>query len=47
MKRVIEKNRNCYIYKTFQSEEAAKEFINQTIDKDKIIHESKLRKLEV
>lgn len=43
----FEENGNCYIYKTFQSEEAASRFINQTIDKDKIIQESKLRKLEV
>lgn len=43
----LEHNGYCYIYKTFQSEEDAREFINQPVDKNKIIQESKLRKLEI
>ena len=38
---------NCYIYKTFQSEEDARKFIDTQVDKNKIMRESKLRKLEV
>jgi len=38
---------NYYIYKTFQSEEDARKFIDTQVDRNKIIRESKLRKLEV
>jgi len=37
---------NIYIYKTFESEEAAREFISQPINKEKIIHQSKRRIME-
>lgn len=36
-----------FIYNTFQSEEAARKFIATPINKDRIMQESKLRKLEV
>lgn len=38
---------SCYIYKTFQSEEDAKKFIDTKIDKKDIIRKSRLRELEV
>lgn len=40
-------NGNCYIYKTFQSEEKAKKFIETSFDRNEIIKKSKLRILEV
>ena len=36
-----------YIYKTFENEEKAKEFINSKIDKDEMITNSKVRKIEI
>lgn len=43
----LEYNGNIYIYKTFQSEEDARKYINTKVDRDKIIKESKQRRLEV
>ncbi|GER94327.1 CRISPR-associated protein, APE2256 family [hot springs metagenome] len=43
----FEDHGRCYIYKTFQSEEDARDFIESSIDKNTIIKKSKLRRLEV
>lgn len=40
-------NSSLYIYKTFESESAAKKYIDQKIDFDKIIKNSKLRKIKI
>jgi len=43
----FEEGDNIYIYKTFEDEEAAKEFIKTKFDKERIVKNSTLRRLEV
>jgi len=43
----FEEEQYIYIYKTFESEEKAKMYIDESIDKEKIITFSKIRKVEV